>query len=70
MRCEAFETMIGTVCMPLCANIHPNLAYLSLFSFHRLSVYLKVLMLECLHFSHTTGFLYYDGWMTLQLGSC
>jgi len=30
----------------------------------------KVLMLECLHFSHTTGSLHYDGWMTLQLGCC
>jgi len=41
-----------------------------LFSFCRLAGYLKVLMLECLHFSHTTGFLYYGGSMTLQLECC
>jgi len=35
-----------------------------------LAVYLKVLMLKCLHFSHTTGPLRYDGWMTLQLERC
>jgi len=41
------------------------------FSFSLLAVCLKVLMLECLHFSHTTGSLHYDGWwMTLQFGFC
>jgi len=63
-----FETFIGTVCMPLCASVHPHRTYLVLFSFSLLAVYLKLLILECLHFSHTTGFLYYDGWITLQLG--
>jgi len=28
---QAFETLIGTVCMPLCANVHPHLTHLSLF---------------------------------------
>jgi len=62
MRCKAFQTLIGTVCMPLCVNVHLHLTYLLLFSFYRLAVfYQKVLMLECLHFSHTAGSLYYDG---------
>ena len=60
MRCKAFETLIGTVCMPLSANEHPHLTYLSLFSYSLLAVHLKVLMLKCLHFSHTTGSLHYD----------
>ena len=70
MPCKAFETLIGRVCMPLCANAHPHLTYLLLFSFSLLAVYHKVLMLECLHFSHTTGSLHHDGWMTLQLRRC
>jgi len=68
MLCKAFEALIGTVCMPLCSNVHPHQTYLLLFSFSGLAVHLKVLMLECLHFSSTTGSLYYNGWMTLQLG--
>jgi len=44
--------------MPACANVHPDLTYLTLFSFSLLAVYLKVLMLECLNFSHTTGSLH------------
>jgi len=39
------------------------------FFFYWLTVYLKVLMLKCLHFSHTTGSLYYDGCLILQLGA-
>jgi len=39
--CKAFETMIGTVCMPLCTNVHPP-SYLLLFSLSLLAVYLKV----------------------------
>jgi len=49
-RCKAFKTLSGTVCIPLCANVHPHLN-----SFYRLAVYLKVLMLERVHFSHITG---------------
>jgi len=30
MSCKAFKTLIGTVCMPLCANVHPNQTYLLL----------------------------------------
>jgi len=59
---QAFETLIGTVCMPLSANVQPHLTYLSLFC-------LKV-MSECLYFSHTIGSLHYDGLMTLKLGCC
>jgi len=40
MHCKAFETLVGTVCMPLCTNVHPHLTYLLLFSL--LDVYLKV----------------------------
>jgi len=60
--CKALETLIGTVCMPLSGNVHSHLTYLSLFSC-LLAVYLEILMLECLHFSHTTGSLHYGGWM-------
>jgi len=71
MRCKASETLIGTVCMPLCASVHPHLNYLALLSFYGLAVYLNVFMLECLHFSHTAGsLLLYDGCMTLQLVCC
>ena len=57
--------------MFLCTNVHPHLTYLLHLSFCQLDVYLKVLMLECLHFSHITGSLYYDGYMmTSQLGWC
>jgi len=43
-------------------------SYLSFtFFFFSVSCLPQSLMLECLHFSHTTGFLHYDGWMTLQL---
>jgi len=59
MRCKAFETLIGTVCMPLYANVHPHPIYLLLLSFSLLAVYLNVLMLECLHFSHTARSLYH-----------
>ena len=45
--------------MPLCANVHPYLTYHLLFSL--LAVYLEVLKLECLHFSHTTESLHIDG---------
>jgi len=31
MRCKAFETLIGTICMPMCADVHPNLIYILLF---------------------------------------
>jgi len=31
--CKAFETLIGTACMPICANVHPHLTYLSRFLF-------------------------------------
>jgi len=58
---QTFETLIGTICMPLSANVYSHLTYFSLFSFSLLAVYLKDLMLECLHFSHTTGSLHYDG---------
>jgi len=61
MRCKTFETLVGTVCMPLSANVCPRLTYFSLFSFSLIAVYLKVLLLEYLHFSRTTGSLYYDG---------
>jgi len=67
MRSKAFETLIGTVCMPLCANVHTHRTYLLLFYCYRLAVYIKVLVLECPHFSRTTGSMYYDGWMLLQL---
>jgi len=40
------------------------------FTFSLIAVYVKDLMLECLNFSHTTGSLHYDGWMTLRLGCC
>jgi len=70
MHDTLFETLIGTVCMPLCTTVHSHLTNPSLFSFSLLAVYLKVLMLECLHFSHTTGSLHYDGCMMLQLGRC
>ena len=30
---QAFETLIGTVCMPLCANVHLYLTYRLLFVF-------------------------------------
>jgi len=40
------------------------------FAFFLLALCLKVLMLECLHFSHTTGSLRDDRWMTLQLRCC
>ena len=59
MRCKASETLIGTVCMPLCASVHPHLNYLALLSFYGLAVYLNVFMLECLHFSHTARSLYH-----------
>ena len=58
---KAFETFIGTVCMPMSANVYTHLTYFSLFSFCLLAVYVKDLMLECLHFSHTTRSLHYDG---------
>ena len=48
----------------------PHLTYLSIFSFSLLADYLNILMLECVHFSHITGSLHYDGWMMLQLGCC
>jgi len=67
---KEFETLIEIVFLPLCGNMHPHLTYSLLFSFSRWVVYLKVLMLECLHFSPTTGSLYYGGWMTLHLGRC
>jgi len=53
--------------MPLRANVHPHLTYLLLFDFSPLAVHLKVLILECLHFSHTTESRYYDRLMTIQL---
>jgi len=52
---QSMRNLIETACMPLCANVHPHLNYLSLFSFYRLAVDLKVLMLESLPLSHTTG---------------
>ena len=55
MRCKAFETLTGTVGMHLCANVYPIWIFLSLFSFYRIAIYPKVLMLEGLRFSHTTG---------------
>jgi len=27
MHCNAFEILIGTVYMPLCANVHPHLTF-------------------------------------------
>jgi len=47
MRCKASETLIGTVCMPLCASVHPHLNYLALLSFYGLAVYLNVVV--CKH---------------------
>jgi len=61
MLCKAFETLIGIVCNHLSTNVHSHLTYFSFYSFSQLAAYLKVLILECLHFSHTTGFLHYDG---------
>jgi len=55
------ETLIGTVCMPLCANVHTHWTYLILYSFSLLAVYQKVLVLEWLHFSRNSGSLHYDG---------
>jgi len=49
MHCKAFEILIETVCMPLCANVHPHRTYLLLSSFSLLAVYLKYL-----YFPHTT----------------
>jgi len=23
MRCKEFETLIGIICLPMCANVHP-----------------------------------------------
>ena len=60
MCCKALETLIETVCIPLCANVHPHLTYPT-FYFFSVSCNLKVLMLECHHFSPTTGSLCYDG---------
>ena len=60
MCSKAFQTLIGTVYVPLCANVHPHLTYLLLFYFSPSAVHLKVLILECLYFSHTTESLYYD----------
>ena len=67
MHCKAFESLIGTVCMPLSASVHAHLTYFSLFFSFSVAVCLKVLMLECLNFSHTTGSVHCDGWRTLQL---
>jgi len=62
MRCKAFEALIGTVLHASVCQCAPPLDNLLLFSFFSLlAVYLKVLMLEYLQFSHTTGSLYYDG---------
>jgi len=69
MHCKAFEILIETIWMPLCASVtlvhtvYPIRIYLSLFSFCRLAVYLKVLMLECLYFSHATGSLVLNSWV-------
>jgi len=42
--------------MPLCDNVPPpHLNYHALISVDRLAVYLKVLMLEWLHFFQSTG---------------
>jgi len=66
MHCKAFKNLDRN---SLYASVHPHSTYLPLFSFSLLAAYLKVLMSECLHFFHTTtGFLHYNGWMTLQLG--
>jgi len=40
------------------------------FFFFSVSCLPQSLILECLHFSDTTGSLHYDGWMMLQLGRC
>jgi len=37
---NAFESLIGIICIALCANMHPHLIYLLLFSL--LAVYLKL----------------------------
>jgi len=38
MRCKAFETLFGTVCMTLCVKVYPHLTYLLLSSFFLLAV--------------------------------
>jgi len=68
MCCKTFETLLGTGCVPQSVNVCASPFNVS-FTFSLLA-YLKVLMLECLHFSHTTGSPHYDGWMTLRLGCC
>ena len=64
MHLKSWSEQFTCLCAPMCTPI-----WLSHFSYW-LAVYLKVVMLKCLHFSHTTGSLYYDGWMTLHLGRC
>jgi len=51
---QAFETLTGTVCMPTWAPMFTPIWIIFNF-FPLLPVCLKVLMLECLNFSHTTG---------------
>jgi len=63
---QSIETLIGTVTMPLCANVHPLLTYLYFF----VSCLPQSLMLECLDFAPTNGSLYYDEWETLQSEHC
>ena len=54
---KTFETLIGIICMPLCAIVHPHPTYFLLFS---ISCLPQNLMLECLHFSPTAESLYDD----------
>jgi len=51
-------------------DIFTNKKLILFIAFCRLAVYLKVLMSECVDFSHTAGSPYYDGCMMLQLGCC
>jgi len=52
-------------CAPIC-----TLIWLIFYFFLSVSCLPQSLMLECLHFSPITASLYYDGWMSLQLGRC
>jgi len=54
VRCKAlaWSEQFTCLCAPMCT---PIWVIFHVFSFYRLPAYFKVLMLECLHFSHTTG---------------
>jgi len=65
MRCKAFETLIGTVFLTLCANVHPRLTYLSLFTIFLLTIFCALVLYYCVcymdHVSAINELLLYSG---------